>query len=221
MSLTLEIEPAGGDFCGRFVRPPGRAWLCGCVDQLAALARAGESVLPGTRLVTIDGPAGAGKTDLAADLARSLGAAVIHMDDLYQGWTGLDEVLTQRLSAWVVTPLRHGLPATYLVYDWHRERFTSWRRPAPTGFLILEGVGAGQPGSGDVAVLRVWVEAPPDVCRERGVRRDGTDSAVHWGDWERLQAEHFHLYRTRDRCDVVIDTGADPATIVRAAVPGG
>ena len=43
------------------------------------------------RLVCIDGPAGSGKTTLAAAVAdaRRAGARVVHMDDLYEGWSGL------------------------------------------------------------------------------------------------------------------------------------
>ena len=40
-----------------------------------------------TLLVSIDGPAGAGKTTLAKDLLDEFtNADVIHMDDLYRGW---------------------------------------------------------------------------------------------------------------------------------------
>ena len=40
-------------------------------------------------VVLIDGRSGSGKTSLAADVAESLGAAVLHLEDLYPGWDGL------------------------------------------------------------------------------------------------------------------------------------
>ena len=42
-------------------------------------------------LLAIDGPAGAGKTTLAAQLDKEFAATgtvrVVHLDDLYSGWT--------------------------------------------------------------------------------------------------------------------------------------
>ena len=42
-------------------------------------------------LLAIDGPAGAGKTTLAAQLEKEFSATgsvrVVHLDDLYSGWT--------------------------------------------------------------------------------------------------------------------------------------
>ena len=57
---------------------------------LGAPARLGP-----VRLVAIDGPAGSGKTTLAGALSdelvgRGAKAAVLHLDDLYDGWTGLE-----------------------------------------------------------------------------------------------------------------------------------
>ena len=54
-------------------------------------------------LLAIDGPAGAGKTTLAAKLEAEYSAhstvRTIHMDDLYDGWEGaLGGALTQILG---------------------------------------------------------------------------------------------------------------------------
>ncbi len=62
----------------------------------------------GVTLLAIDGPAGAGKTTLAAQLEKEHAASgsvrVIHLDDLYSGWTtalgnDLTEVLDRLASA--------------------------------------------------------------------------------------------------------------------------
>ena len=54
-------------------------------------------------LLAIDGPAGSGKTTLAAKLQseyqQSSTVQVIHMDDLYKGWEdALSDELTLKLS---------------------------------------------------------------------------------------------------------------------------
>ena len=66
--------------------------------------------LGGTRLVCVDGPAGSGKTTFAGRLAAALGAdaVVVHMDDLYAGWTLTGAVA--RLRAGVLRPLADGRP---------------------------------------------------------------------------------------------------------------
>src|SRR5690606_18988766 len=60
-------------------------------------------------LVGVDGRSGAGKTDLAAAAARLLdrsghAARVVHLEDLYPGWSGLAAALP-RLCEEVVAPL--------------------------------------------------------------------------------------------------------------------
>jgi len=71
------------------------------------------------RVVTIDGPAGSGKTTLATNLASKLEqASVIHLDELYEGWDkSLDQVLFERIQAWILKPLENGLPPKHLRYD--------------------------------------------------------------------------------------------------------
>ena len=44
-----------------------------------------------TKVVAIDGPSGAGKTYFTTALAQRIPSAhVLHMDDLYPGWDGLE-----------------------------------------------------------------------------------------------------------------------------------
>jgi uridine kinase len=51
-------------------------------------------------IITIDGPAGSGKTTLAQKLVNDLSdAQVIHMDDLYEGW---NDPLSAKLTARVI-----------------------------------------------------------------------------------------------------------------------
>jgi uridine kinase len=58
-------------------------------------------------IIAIDGPAGAGKTTLAATLSLALAQdftiTVMHMDDLYAGWDdALGTSLTESLT-WITT----------------------------------------------------------------------------------------------------------------------
>src|SRR6478735_90882 len=95
-------------------------------DAVAAAALAAPARLGPVRLVAVDGPAGSGKTTFAERLAGELGAPVVHLDDLLEGWTDLRS-MWPRLEKWVLAPLRRGDDAAYRTYDWHAGEFrTQW-----------------------------------------------------------------------------------------------
>lgn len=158
------------------------------------------------RLVTVDGPSGSGKTSLAKRLCRALRRVpTVHLDHLYEGWTGLDGVASN-LDSWVLTPLRHGMPGQHMVYDWHRGAFTEWREVPLAPALIVEGVGAGQRQFSDLAVLRIWVEADEALRHDRTVQREGADAAIALREWWPREEQHFTAEATRARADLIIDS---------------
>jgi uridine kinase len=172
---------------------------------LAASPRLGP-----VRLVCVDGPAGSGKTTTAAGLVEAAAQAgraalVVHLDDLYEGWTGLDGSLWARLSAQVLEPLRRGRPGRFQRYDWAAGAFADWVDVPVPDLLVLEGCGSAQRAADAFAVLRVWVEAPADVRLERGLARDGEHAREHWLRWMVDEAAHFAREGTRDRADIHLD----------------
>lgn len=173
-------------------------------DELAARALAARPRLGPVRLVAVDGPAGSGKSTLAAALAAR-GGTVLHLDDLYEGWSGLEGSLWPRLSAQVLEPLRRGRPGRYQRYDWPTGAFAEWVDVPVPDVLVLEGCGSARRAVDQLAVLRVWVEAPADLRLERGLARDGADAREHWLRWMTDEAAHFARERTRERADVRLD----------------
>lgn len=169
----------------------------------------GEEVARGTRLVVVDGPAGSGKTTLAAQLGAALPAQVLHMDDLYEGWRGL-EPAWDRLDAWVLRPLAAGRPGRYRRFDWGLDRFAEWHDVPPAPYLVVEGCGAARREADAVASLRVWVEAADDLRLRRGLDRDGEDARGHWLAWMETEREHYARHRTRERADVLLDAFGRP-----------
>jgi uridine kinase len=164
-----------------------------------ALASAAPPTLGQGRLVCIDGPAGSGKTTLAA----TLGGLVVHMDDLYPGWDGLPLVDAQLGT--LLGPLAEGRPGSYRRYDWLRGEFAETVVLEPVPLLVLEGVGSGARAYAEHCTLLVWVEAPHDLRMARGVARDGEAFAAQWEQWARDEALVFERERTRERADVVLD----------------
>jgi uridine kinase len=172
------------------------------------------------RLVVVDGPAGSGKTTFSGALASvlratalgttalgatALGATVVHLDDLYEGWTGLEGSLWPRLSAQVLEPLRRGLPGRFQRYDWVAGQFADWVDVPVPSFLVVEGCGSARREADAFASVRVWIEADRDLRLARGLARDGSDARAHWESWMGDEAAHFAREGTRERADVRLD----------------
>lgn len=158
------------------------------------------------RLVCIDGPAGSGKTTLAAAVAGlAVGAAVIHTDDLLEGWSGLPG-LAASLEA-LLRPLATGRPGCWRRWDWLADGWAETREVAPTDLLVLEGVGSGATAYQELIGCLVWVEAPGPLRLARGLARDGERLRGEWQRWM-LDEERLHAReRTRERADLLVRTG--------------
>ncbi len=151
-------------------------------------------------MLVIDGPAGAGKTTLAAALALLQDCVIVPMDLLYDGWEGLEAGVAQveRLLA----DLDAGRTPTYRRYDWIAGAYTETVTVPATPLLVIEGVGSG--GTERRADCLVWIDAPADVRRQRAEARG--DFADQWERWAEHERAHFKRRRTRDRADLILDS---------------
>lgn len=181
------------------------------LDEAAASVVASVLAAPPTlgagRLVCVDGPTGSGKTTLAAALSRGFGEGVrlLHMDDVYDGWTGLAAGMTTVASS-VVGPLRSGEAGRYRRYDWQRMAFAERQVVPPCDVLVVEGVGSGGSAYDDAISCLVWMDAPDDVRLRRGLDRDGEAMLKRLLAWREQEDAMFARERTRERADVVVDT---------------
>jgi hypothetical protein len=176
---------------------------------LAERLRAAPARLGSTRLVCVDGPAGSGKTTFAGRLAAAVGpdAVVVHLEDLYAGWTITGAVA--RLAAGVLRPVAEGRTGAFHPYDWARSCFSPVATPVPPApVLIVEGCGSGARALVPWTSLLVWVEAPASVRIARGLARDGAALEPEWLRWQDTEAAEFAREGTRARADVRIDGAA-------------
>ena len=129
-------------------------------------------------VVTIDGYSGSGKSTLAAALARLVnGWQVLHLDDWYPGWDGLEAGadIARRIAA----DLRAGRASSYEAWDWENGTTGAMTR-VPLAPTIIEGCGAIEAE----ADLSVWIADPgEDERRSRALARDGQTYAPHWRRW--------------------------------------
>ena len=159
------------------------------------------------RLVCIDGPAGSGKTTLAAAVSAAVpegtSRRVVHMDDVYPGWDGLLPGV-ERVALELVAPLARGQAGGYRRYDWVQGRPAEWHEVEPVDLLVLEGVGSGAAAYDAAITTLVWVEAPRDLRLSRGLARDGETLRPQWLAWMRDEDVLFARERTRERADVLV-----------------
>lgn len=176
------------------------------VATVLAHAQAGPARLGEGRLVCIDGPAGSGKTTLAAAVAAGAQGTVrvLHMDDLYEGWTGLPEV-APRVRDEILLPLASDRTGSYLRYDWELGQFAERHLVDPVDLLVLEGVGSGSREITDFRSTLVWVDAPEEVRVARGLARDGEEVRELWLAWMADEARHFEAHGLPAAADVLVD----------------
>jgi uridine kinase len=177
------------------------------VASVVGATLAAKAKLGGTRLVCVDGPATSGKTTLAAAVEaamrrRGCAATTLHMDDLYDGWTGLRPELEARLLAQVLQPLGRGESARWQRYDWYQQRFGEWCDLEAPDVLVVEGCGSGAQAYAPYRSLLVWLEAPLEARLQRWVDRDGDDVIAHREQWMEDEAAHFEHNGTRDHADI-------------------
>jgi uridine kinase len=186
----------------------------GGASQVAAVVRATLGSAPrlgSARLVCIDGPAASGKTTLAAAVEPALRrhgctAVTLHLDDLYEGWSGLSPGLERRLLAQVFEPLARGLTGRWQRYDWYAEEFAEWHDLEPPDVLLVEGCGSGSLSYARYRSVLVWLEAPPEVRTQRWLERDLPGVAAHRDQWVAAETAHFARNATREHAEVRLES---------------
>jgi uridine kinase len=175
------------------------------VEAVAAAARAARPVAGATVVVAIDGRSGSGKTVLGTAVARALACPVVHLDAVYPGWDGL-EAGVALATTHVLEPLARGERAAYPRWDWMRSRTGRTVEVEPASHLVLEGCGALVPPAARFAAVRVWVDAPTEVRKERALSRDGETYAPHWDRWAAQEDAVYARSRPWESADVVLRT---------------
>ncbi len=180
--------------------------LLSSVSDLGAVVKDSRGRLgePRPLLVAVDGRSGSGKTTLAGNLAvelsrRGLPNRVFHLEDLYQGWSGLAQAARtwQQLAEAVVSGRASSPDTAPLWFGW------DWATSEPTGphplalseelgagVLIAEGVGA-LTGAHDVGV---FVELDTERRRQRALARDGETYRPYWDMWAAQETNLLAAY---------------------------
>ena len=197
---------------------PHSAQIEAIADQVLELIESGTP----TPIILIDGRTGSGKTTFAAELQNRLfqkgesAPRVIHMDDLYEGWdglqTGVDYLIRQILS-----PLSRREGASWQEYDWTAidpatpekvgARTGTWREFRGGTPLIIEGVGSLSRIAAEQADVTIWLEVDQAVRQERiaarGAAGDGDGS--WFAMWTAQEADFYAREKSAEIADLVIE----------------
>ena len=160
-------------------------------------------------VVVIDGRSGAGKSSLAARLARAwplhTPAQLLALDSIYPGWEGLARGAA---AAYEQVLVPHGRDAIgiWRRWDWELSEEAEAHAVSPALGLILEGCGALTPASAAVADVTVWVDGPPQSRRRRALERDGEVFRAHWDLWAAQEEAHIDAHAPQELASIVVMT---------------
>jgi uridine kinase/Ser/Thr protein kinase RdoA (MazF antagonist) len=182
-------------------------------------------------LVGLDGASGAGKSTVAALVARDLDAVVIESDDFFAaeitdaGWAALDgrgraeaAIDWRRLRREALEPLLTGKVASWHPFDFAGIRpdgtYPLAAEPVvrtPRDVVVLEGAYSCRPELADLIDLTVLVVAPVDERRRRIADRETNQE---WTDawharWDPAEEYYFTEVRPASSFDFVVPS--DPA----------
>ena len=156
-----------------------------------------------SRVVAVDGLAGAGKSTLARRLADAFGGATIVPTDDFASW---NEPFGwwPRFVADVLEPLARNETARYVTSSWGPGHEPKEVEVRPAEFLLVEGVGALRQAFRPYLTYAIWVEAPRELRLRRGLERDGQDARGRWEAFMSAEDEYAARERPRDAADVVL-----------------
>lgn len=157
------------------------------------------------RVIAVDGPSGAGKSTLASLIARLGKAPLLHLDDMYEGWEGLDRGV-RNLVEGILLPLSRGDDGAAPRYDWARGRYDGLLEVRASPLIVVEGVGSGSRDCAPHLTLLVWVEAVAESGLARAVLRDGEELRPRLLAWRELESRHHAAHGTRGRADLIVTT---------------
>jgi hypothetical protein len=177
----------------------------GAIAAAALLARIRPN-LGSAGILLVDGRSGSGKTTLAAWLAPRLGARVLHLEDLYCGWDGLDAA-AEALADRVLPAFAAGRPAEWPTWDWAAGRPAGTGRLRPGGPLVVEGCGALTRASRRCAAVAVVLDVAAPVRTARIARRDPPSALPGHRRWALQEQRHALRHPPGALADLVLRGG--------------
>jgi uridine kinase len=172
-----------------------------------------EQTVP--KVIAIDGRAAAGKTTLAALLARVLAAQVIPMDDFFlpaelRTAERLAEsggnIHYERFCAEVLPYLKENGSFSYRRFDCGIMDYRGSRLVQSSPWRIVEGSYSCHPAFGDYMDCRVFCDISSEEQKERIIKRNGPEMAeLFFTRWIPMEEQYFKTERIKEKADVIVE----------------
>ncbi|HSX06044.1 MAG TPA: hypothetical protein VLF69_06280 [Candidatus Saccharimonadales bacterium] len=174
--------------------------------------------LPKPALIAIGGFGGSGKSSLAAALQKFLpsaaaAAVVVPIDDFIVKEKILDPwdkgaFDRTRLEEQVLKPLSEGRQAKYQALIWETNTLSDFMELPKADVVIVEGISSYHPDIAHYYDLKIWVETPIAIAKERGRARAGeSENAKHWGLWARNDLAYKEQFHPEQIADITFVNG--------------
>jgi uridine kinase len=158
---------------------------------------------PQRPVVLIDGGSGSGKSSIADQLALTLPARVVRLEDIYPGWDGL-EAASDAVHGDILASEDPG----WRSWDWTRSAPGESHPIDSSGALIIEGSGSLSRKNRRLATFGIWLRLDEPTRRERALERDGDVYAPHWDRWAAQEARFAERERPEEWADAVLDVSS-------------
>lgn len=179
--------------------------VCSVIERALA-----ENRLTNTVIVAIDGTCGSGKSTLGKALSDKYSCNLFHMDDFflrpeqrtrerYEEPGG--NVDYERFREEVLSHLADKSGFSYRPFRCRIMDFGEPVRVEARRLNIIEGVYSCHPYFGDIYQARFFLEAPPEVQRERLLARNGTERYQRFvREWIPMENRYFETFGIRRQC---------------------
>jgi dephospho-CoA kinase len=132
--------------------------------------------------------------------------------DYFISWNSLDIGIDRAISQ-LFEPLVNNEVARFQARDWIGDFFGDslgdWKEVPKSNYYIFEGISTSRIEYSKYLDTVIWVEAPEEVCIQRGLDRDGENLIEHWKRFKLLEKDFFEKDKTKLRADYIVDSYKD------------
>ena len=177
-------------------------------------------------VISLDGGSGAGKSTIAALIAKDTDAALIPLDNFFSAnipdsqWDDftveekLENVFDwERVREQAIEPLLNRRPARWYAFDFQSGLLadgthgmeTEPKERMPTQVILIEGAHSSSPKLADLVDLAILVDVPIQERHARLAAREDPDFLKTWHRrWDDAEAYYFDEVRPKHSFDVVV-----------------
>lgn len=184
------------------------------LKKLAVIQHEKVSVTDKTRVIAIEGRAGAGKSTIAQLLSRMLDAPIIQMDDFFlppalRTVNRLEEsggnVHYERFCEEIIPFLKKKVSFSYRCFDCHIMDYNGKKEVSKSPWYIIEGAYSMHPVFGDYMDYSIFCDISSDEQISRIRLRNGDTMLKRFVDtWIPMEEHYFESENIRKRCDSIL-----------------